>query len=117
MYKNKENFDAFCWHYDEAEVLPKDTKILASNEKSKYQSAVLILINQLYGQCNIIRIQSKMDGGINWAEKETLLENNIYENLSDLEKEKKIFENYNNYKSVKNNLYEDLLDENMHSLN
>ena len=39
MYKNKKKtFDAFCWHYDEAEVLPKDTKILASNEKSKYQS-------------------------------------------------------------------------------
>ena len=38
MYKNKKNsFNAFCWHYDEAETLPKDTLVLASNEKSKYQ--------------------------------------------------------------------------------
>ena len=40
----------------------------------------------------------------------------IYMKIYQIQKKKKIFENYNNYKSVKNNLYEDLLDENMHSL-
>tara|TARA_B100001173_G_C15972333_1_gene540598 strand:+ start:55 stop:876 length:822 start_codon:yes stop_codon:yes gene_type:complete len=35
--KNK-TFDAFCWHYDDTEILPPNSKILASNKKSEVQS-------------------------------------------------------------------------------
>ena len=36
MYKNKPNqFDSFCWHYDEVETLPENTVILSSNNKSE----------------------------------------------------------------------------------
>ena len=39
MYKNKKkSFNALCWHYDEAENLPKEAKVLASNKISKFQS-------------------------------------------------------------------------------
>jgi len=41
LYKNKpKKFDSFCWHYDEVENLPSETKILSSNEKSSIQSIV-----------------------------------------------------------------------------
>ncbi len=39
MYKNKPTeFNAFCWHYDEIEVLPNDTTTLSTNNKSAVQS-------------------------------------------------------------------------------
>ena len=39
MYVGKNKiFDAFCWHYDDTENLPPDSKFLASNEKSEVQS-------------------------------------------------------------------------------
>ena len=39
MYKGKPKvFDSFCWHYDDAEFLPENTTVLASNEKSKIQA-------------------------------------------------------------------------------
>ena len=41
LYKGKKNsFDAFCWHYDEAESLPENSVVLSSNAKSKIQSVV-----------------------------------------------------------------------------
>ena len=34
MYKDKDDvFDAFCWHYDDTETLPSNSKILAFNNK------------------------------------------------------------------------------------
>ena len=39
MYNGKSKiFDSFCFHYDDAEILPENTTILASNEKSKIQA-------------------------------------------------------------------------------
>lgn len=39
LYINKpQTFDSFCWHYDEVEYLPSNTKILSSNEMSSIQS-------------------------------------------------------------------------------
>ena len=39
LYANKPQiFDSFCWHYDEVENLPSNTKILSSNEMSSIQS-------------------------------------------------------------------------------
>ena len=48
--------------------------------------------------------------------KDILLENNIYKNSADFEKEKNIFENYNNLKSKEIDNYIDVIDENKHSL-
>ena len=39
MYKGKKRvFDAFCWHYDDTELLPANSNLLASNDKSEVQS-------------------------------------------------------------------------------
>ena len=118
MYKNKKkSFNAFCWHYDEAETLPKDTLILASNEKSKFQS---ISFNS--GKSNIWAVQyhpefnPKWMAGLMEQRKEILLENNIYKKLSNLDEEKKIFQNENNFSSHDVDVYNDLLNEKMHSL-
>tara|TARA_B100000674_G_scaffold375421_1_gene317906 strand:+ start:362 stop:1177 length:816 start_codon:yes stop_codon:yes gene_type:complete len=118
MYKNKKkSFNAFCWHYDEAETLPKDTLILASNEKSKFQS---ISFNS--GKSNIWAVQyhpefnPKWMAGLMEQRKEILLENNIYKKLSNLDEEKKIFQNENNFSSHDMDVYNDLLNEKMHSL-
>ena len=118
MYKDKKNlFNAFCWHYDEAESLPKDTKILASNEKSKFQS-----ISFNFNQSTIWAVQYHPEFNPRWMaglmqqRKEILLENNIYEKLSDLDNEKKIFENHNNITPENANLYNDLIDQEKHSL-
>ncbi len=118
MYKNKKNtFNAFCWHYDEAESLPKDTYVLASNEKSKFQS-ISFNINQscIWAVQYHPEFDPKWMSGLMDQRKKILLENNIYKNSLDLEKEKMIFENYNNFNSDEFNLYKDVLDRRMHSL-
>ncbi len=39
LYKDKPKiFDSFCWHYDEVENLPINTKVLSSNKMSSIQS-------------------------------------------------------------------------------
>ena len=118
MYKNKKKiFNSFCWHYDEAEILPKDTKILASNEKSKFQS-----ISFNFDKSNIWAVQYHPEFNPKWMaglisqRRDILLENNIYKKLSDLEKEKKIFENQNTNFFNKSHLYSDVFNEKMHSL-
>ncbi len=118
MYKNKsKEFDAFCWHYDEAEILPKDTKILASNELSHFQS-----ISFKINQSNVWAVQYHPEFNPKWMaglidqRKDILIENNIYDNLKDLEKEKKIFENQNNISDKDIKKYSDVLNESNHSL-
>ena len=118
MYKNKnKKFNAFCWHYDEAEILPNNTQVLASNNMSKYQSITFTVNNstvwavQYHPEFN----PSWMAGLMN-QRKNILLENNIYSNSFDFEKEKKIFENYSNLKGSDLINYSDVIDESKHSL-
>ena len=118
MYKNKNNeFNAFCWHYDEAEILPNNTVVLASNDKSQFQSISFKVDNS-----EIWAVQYHPEFNPDWMaglmaqRKDILLENNIYESSSDLEKEKNIFQNY---KEIDDNLlyeYTDVIDDTKHSL-
>ena len=48
--------------------------------------------------------------------KDILLENNIYKNSSDFEKEKNVFENYSELNESEFENYADVIDENKHSL-
>ena len=44
MYENKPKiFDSFCWHYDEVQVLPHNSKILSYNHKSSVQALSFFL--------------------------------------------------------------------------
>ena len=117
MYKNKKkSFNAFCWHYDEVESLPTNSIVLASNQKSKFQS-VSFNVNK----SNIWAVQYHPEFNAKWMaglinqRKEILLENKIYKNIDDLEKEKMIFENQSTSKLNKLKEYRDVLDEESHS--
>ncbi len=118
MYNNKnKNFNAFCWHYDEAEILPNNTEVLASNNKSEYQS-----ISFKFNDSSVWAVQYHPEFYPNWMaglmmqRKEILLENNIYKNSSDFEKEKKVLENSYKLTIEELNCYEDVIDQNKHSL-
>ncbi len=118
MYKNKKKqFNAFCWHYDEAETLPNNTKVLASNNKSKFQS-----ISFTFNNSSIWAVQYHPEFNPNWMaglmiqRKDILLQNNIYKNSLDFEKEKNILLNHNEISDKVFNDYVDLIDENTHSL-
>ena len=118
MYKNKNKiFNAFCWHYDEAEILPNNSKVLASNDKSEIQS-----ISFKFNNSTVWAVQYHPEFNPSWMaglmsqRKEILLENNIYQNSIDFEKEKKIFENYSKLNDQELNKYDDVIDENKHSL-
>ena len=118
MYKNKnKNFDAFCWHYDEAEILPNNSEVLASNNKSDFQS-----ISFTFNNSSVWAVQYHPEFNPSWMaglmkqRKDILLQNNIYKNSAEFEKERYIFENYTNLNSKKLDSYIDVIDENKHSL-
>ena len=118
MYRNKnKKFNAFCWHYDEAEILPNNTQVLASNIKSKFQS-----ISFTSNNSSVWAVQYHPEFNPNWMaglmaqRQEILLQNNIYENSSDFDKEKKIFEGNCSLNVSELNYYKDVIDENRHSL-
>ncbi len=118
MYKNKnKSFNAFCWHYDEAETLPNNTKILASNNKSDFQSVSFKINN-----CSVWAVQYHPEfnplwmSGLMSQRKEILLENKIYDSLDELEKERKLFQDFNKIHNKISNDYIDVIDEKKHSL-
>ena len=118
MYKNKKNyFNAFCWHYDEAEILPNNSKVLASNSMSKFQS-----ISFKFNNSSVWAVQYHPEFNPSWMaglmnqRKEILLENKIYNNSSEFEKEKKIFEDSSKLSENELNYYSDVIDESKHSL-
>ena len=118
MYKHKnKEFDAFCWHYDEAETLPNNAKVLASNNKSDYQS-----ISFTVNSSKIWAVQYHPEFNPHWMaglmtqRKDLLLENKIYNNAFDYENEKNILQNYHRLSHKKLNDYFDVIDENKHSL-
>ena len=120
MYDGKnKNFDSFCWHYDEAEILPENTTILASNKKSKIQA---ICFNK--EKSKIWAVQYHPEFGPSWMSglmnqrQEVLLDEGIYENQEELNSHKQFFSNNKIFNDKKNqlNISDHLLNENMHSL-
>ncbi len=118
MYSNKnKKFNAFCWHYDEAEILPNNSQVLASNNKCKFQS-----ISFRSNNSNVWAVQYHPEFNPNWMaglmsqRKDILLEHNIYPNSSEFEKEKKIFESDSKLDNYEFNCYEDVINEQKHSL-
>ncbi len=115
-YKNKK-FNAFCWHYDEAETLPNNTKVLASNSKTDFQSISFKFNNSLVWAVQYHpEFNPAWMSGLMTQRKDILLENKIYENESDFEKEKYILKNCSILSGKELNNYTDVIDENKHSL-
>ena len=118
MYKNKnKKFNAFCWHYDEAEILPKDTVVLASNDKSEFQSISFKIDNsEIWAVQYHPEFNPDWMAGLMTQRKDILLENNIYKSYEDFEKEKKILKNYNEIDNSLPEEYIDVIDGKQHSL-
>ncbi len=118
MYKNKnKQFNAFCWHYDEAEILPENTIVLASNDKSDFQSISFNVENsKIWAVQYHPEFNPEWMAGLMAQRKDILLENNIYDSSSDFEKEKNIFQNYKEIDDNLLNEYIDVIDDKKHSL-
>ena len=119
MYDGKnKNFDSFCWHYDEAEILPENTTILASNHKSKVQEISfkkdrsIIWAVQYHPEFDPIW----MSGLMNQREK-VLLEKGIYKNQNEFNSYRNFFANIESQNVKKNhlNITENLINEKMHT--
>ena len=119
LYKGKkDSFDAFCWHYDEAEFLPENSIVLSSNAKSKIQSVVFEK-----DQSHVWAVQYHPEFDPNWIaglmeqRKEILLKEKAYNTEKEFIDQKNYF---NSFKKLPNKYLEEkysyLIDEKMHTL-
>ena len=120
MYKQKDkSFDSFCWHYDDAESLPEQTTILASNDKSNIQSISFKVNNsdiwavQYHPEFN----PPWMSGLMNQRE-QILLDEGIFNNQEEFNSYKNYFSDINKFSKLKKELKisDNLIDEKIHSL-
>ena len=120
MYKGKKKiFDSFCWHYDDAEFLPQNTSVLASNLKSKIQS-----ISFINNESKVWAVQYHPEfdpvwmSGLMSQRENILLELGVYKNQDEFNSYKNYFSNIEKYKNNKNllNISESLIDSKMHSI-
>jgi len=118
-YKKNKIFDSFCWHYDDAKTLPKNTTILASNKKSKIQS-----ISFVNNQSKIWAVQYHPEFNPLWMSglmnqrKKILLEEGVYRNNEEFDLFKYFFSDTKKNESKKEslNISDDLINEKKHSL-
>ena len=119
MYKNKKkSFNALCWHYDEAEKLPKETKVLASNEISQFQS-----ISFEVNQSSIWAVQyhpefdPKWIAGLMKQREEILLKEKVFTKKKFFDEELQYFSNYKNIHDENYiEKYKDLINTQSHTL-
>ncbi len=119
LYRGKnKSFDAFCWHYDEAEFLPENSEVLSYNKKSKVQSVVF-----KRNLSSVWAVQYHPEFDPNWISglmkqrQEILLKEKAFKSKKDLID---LTHFLNNFKKSKNKnfikKYSDLLNEKKHTL-
>ena len=119
LYKGKKNsFDAFCWHYDEAESLPENSVVLSSNAKSKIQSVVF---KRDQSQIWAVQYHPEFDpswiAGLMDQRKKILLSEKAYNSEKEFMDQKNYFDNYKNLQNRQfEEKYSDLVDNKMHTL-
>ena len=101
-YGKSKNFSSFCFHYDDTEILPENTTILASNEKSKIQAISFTNENsevwavQYHPEFDPVWMSGLMD-----QRKEILLEEGIYRNQEEFDSYKNFFSNIEKFNDQK----------------
>ena len=119
MYKGKDSvFDAFCWHYDDTELLPSNSKILASNNKSEVQS-VSFDINE--SSVWAVQYHPEFDpswiAGLMKQREDILIEEGAFTNKKYFDEELNFFSNYKNIDDkINQDKYKDLIDISKHTL-
>ena len=118
-YGKNKTFDSFCFHYDDTEILPKNTTILASNEKSKIQA---ISFTNENSQVWAVQYHPEFDpvwmsGLMNQREK-LLLDEGIYSNQEEFDSYKSYFSNIEllNDQKILLNISDNLINQKMHTL-
>ena len=119
MYMGKDNvFDAFCWHYDDTEVLPSNAKILSSNNKSEVQSVTFDI-----NDSNIWAVQYHPEFDPEWIaglmkqREDILLKEGAFNEKKQFNEELNFFLNYKNVNDIlKLNKYKDLINKSKHTL-
>ena len=119
MYKGKDCiFDAFCWHYDDAETLPSNSKILASNNKSEVQSVIFDI-----NDSNIWAVQYHPEFDPSWIaglmkqRKDILIKEGAFTDKKYFDEELNFFSNYKNIDDkINNDKYKNLIDISKHTL-
>ena len=119
MYVGKNKiFDAFCWHYDDTEKLPPDSKILASNEKSEVQSIDFTINNSSVWA---VQYHPEFDplwiAGLMKQREDILLKEKAFSEKKFFDEELKFFSNYKNIQEEQYlKKYKDLTNINNHTL-
>ena len=120
LYKKKPKiFDSFCWHYDEVENLPSDTKVLSSNEKSKIQSMVFSRDkSEVWAVQYHPEFDPKWISGLMKQRKSLLLREGIYSSSKEFNELSSFLSDIGIYKDKKNHLSisETILNSEIHTL-
>jgi len=120
MYSGKRKiFDSFCWHYDEAEVLPQNTDVLAKNEKSKIQSISFKNKNSLVWAVQYHpEFNSSWMSGLMSQRENILLNEGVFNSREEFNFIKNLLDNNKINKKKENNINisDHLLNEKIHSL-
>jgi GMP synthase (glutamine-hydrolysing) len=118
-YGKSKTFSSFCFHYDDTEILPENTTILASNENSKIQAISFTNKNskvwavQYHPEFDPVWMSGLMD-----QREKILLDEGIYNNQEEFESYKNYFSNIEKFEGQKIplNISNNLINRKMHTL-
>ena len=119
MYNGKDSvFDAFCWNYDDTELLPYNAKILASNNKSEVQSVSFDI-----GESNVWAVQYHHEFDPSWIaglmkqREDILIKERAFTEKKYFDEEFSFFSNYKKIDDkINHEKYSDLININKHTL-
>jgi len=118
-YGKSKNFSSFCFHYDDTEILPENSTILASNEKSKIQA---ISFTKENSKVWAVQYHPEFDpvwmSGLMSQREKLLLDEGIYNNQEEFDSYKNYFSNIElfNDQKIPLNISDNLINQKMHTL-
>jgi len=118
-YGKRKTFDSFCFHYDDTEILPENTAILASNENSKIQAISFTNENsKVWAVQYHPEFDSVWMSGLMMQREKILLDEGIYNNQDEFDSYKNYFSNIEKYndQKISLNISDNLINQKMHTL-
>ena len=118
-YGKNKSFSSFCFHYDDTEILPENTTLLASNENSKIQA---ISFTNKNSKVWAVQYHPEFDpvwmSGLMSQREKVLLEEGIYRNKEEFDSYKNYFSDIKTFNDQKTplNISDNLINQKMHTL-
>ena len=120
MYKNKPNqFDSFCWHYDEVDEVATNAVILSSNNKSSIQS---LSFQRKESEVWAVQYHPEFDAkwisGLMKQRKELLIKEKIFNSSNDFDNLYNYLNDTKSTQNIKTDLFlsESLIKNSIHTL-